>query len=84
MGGGSKGVIFMLMKRRLNYNIDGIIDINPDKQGKYIPAVGEKVLSPEEGSKKFPEGSNCYVMNSNYLNEIKYMSKNKYNYITID
>ena len=83
-GGASKGTIFMLMKRRFNYNIDGIIDINPAKQGKYIPAVGEKVLSPKEGANSFPNGTICYVMNSIYLNEIKEMSDNKYHYITID
>jgi hypothetical protein len=83
-GGGSKGTIFTLLKNRSGYKIDGIVDINPAKQGKYIPAVGEKVISPEQAAKKFPERSNCYVMNSNYLNEIKYMSKNRYNYITID
>ena len=83
-GGGSKGAIFTLLKRRSGLKIDGIVDINPAKQGKYIPAVGEKVISPEQAAKKFPEGSNCYVMNSNYLNEIKNISRNKYNYITID
>jgi len=83
-GGGSKGVIFILLKRRFGYKIDGIVDINPAKQGKYIPAVGEKVLSPKEAGEKFPEGSNCYVMNFNYFNEIKEMSNNKYNYKIIE
>jgi SAM-dependent methyltransferase len=82
-GVGSKGMIYSLLKRRSGSKIDGIVDINPAKQGKYIPAVGEKVLTLKDAFKKFPEGSNCYVMNSNYLDEIKNVSKNKYNYITI-
>jgi len=34
--------------------------------------------------KKMNEGDNVFIMNSNYLNEIKFLTNNKYNYIQVD
>jgi len=82
-GGASKGVIFTLLKSRIGQSIDMVIDINPSKQGKYLPATGLKVFSPENGLSRLPEGSTIYVMNSNYLTEIKKMSNNAYKYMSV-
>jgi hypothetical protein len=60
------------------------VDINPAKQGKYLPVTGLKVHSPEAVVPSLPEKSPIYVMNSNYLEEIKSQSNNKFTYITID
>jgi SAM-dependent methyltransferase len=83
-GGASKGVIFSLMKERSGRPIKTIIDINPAKQGKYLPLSGLLVQAPEDALQSLPPMSTIYVMNSNYLEEIKCISNNKYNYITID
>jgi len=83
-GGASKGVIFTLLRERLKRPIELVIDINPAKQEKYLPASGLKVVSPEEGLARLPAGSTIYVMNSNYLQEIKQMSNNSYRYVSID
>lgn len=83
-GGASKGVIFSLLRRRAGYEVDMVIDINPAKQGKYLAATGLLVYSPEDAMKKLAEGSTVFVMNSNYIEEIKAMSKNKYNYVGVD
>lgn len=83
-GGASKGVTFSLLRERLGYPVDLVIDINPAKQGKYLPATGLKVLSPDEGLARLPAGSTIYVMNSNYLQEIKQMSNNAYHYVSVD
>lgn len=83
-GGASKGVIFTLLKARAGYAVDAVIDINPAKQGKYLPATGIQVKSPEQALSQLPPGSTVFVMNSNYLDEIKRMSNNAYNYIGID
>lgn len=83
-GGASKGVIFSLMKSRLGQPVDLVIDINPAKQGKYLPATGLKVYSPEEGLARLPANAVLYVMNSNYLDEIRQMSDNIYRYVSID
>ncbi|MBC2770598.1 methyltransferase domain-containing protein [Pusillimonas sp. 7-48] len=83
-GGASKGVIFTLLKARAGYVVDAVIDINPAKQGKYLAATGIQVCSPEQVLPQLPKGSTVFVMNSNYLDEIKRMSNNAYHYIGID
>ena len=83
-GGASKGVIFSLLKSRPVNPVETIIDINTAKQCKYISASGLRVLSPDEGLSGLSEGSIIYVMNSNYLEEIKLMSRNAYHYVTVD
>tara|TARA_B100000315_G_scaffold252689_1_gene289961 strand:+ start:339 stop:1394 length:1056 start_codon:yes stop_codon:yes gene_type:complete len=79
-GGASKGVIFALLKSRNGQPIDMVIDINVAKQGKYLPVTGLQVFSPEEGLANLPKDSTIYVMNLNYLKEIRIMSDNKYHY----
>jgi len=83
-GGASKGVIFSLMKQRFGMPCNTVIDINPAKQGKFLPATGLQVQSPTEALSKLKAGATIYVMNSNYLEEIKKISRNTYNYICID
>lgn len=83
-GGASKGVIFALVKERAGCYIGAVIDINPAKQGKYLPATALLVQSPADALTKLPRGSTIYVMNSNYLPEIKQMSGNAFTYIEID
>lgn len=83
-GGASKGVIFALLKERAGCAVETVIDINPTKQGKFLPGTGLPVKSPEQGLAVLRSGSTIYVMNSNYLEEIKKMSGNAFNYIGID
>lgn len=83
-GGASKGVIFSLLKERCGVPVRTVIDINPAKQGKYLPATGLLVQSPAQALEDLPPGSTIYVMNSNYLEEIKAMSNNAYNYVVVD
>jgi len=77
-------VIFALMKSRLGQPIDTVIDINPAKQGRYLPVTGLLIQSPEEALADFPEGGTIHVMNSNYLDEIRNMTGNKYKYVLVD
>ena len=83
-GGASKGVIFTLLKTRAGYAVDVVIDINPAKQGKYMAGTGVQVRSPDQVLSELPHGSTVFVMNSNYLEEIKRMSNNAYHYIGIE
>ncbi len=83
-GGASKGVTFSLLKSRQGQPVDVVIDINPAKQGKYLPASGLLVQSPQEALAALPHGSTIYVMNSNYLEEIRMLSNNAYTYVGID
>ena len=83
-GGASKGVIFALFKSRIGHFVDLVIDINPAKQNKYLPYTAIKVSSPDEIFDLLPAKSTIFVMNSNYLEEIKKMSKNLFNYVSVD
>jgi hypothetical protein len=83
-GGASKGVIFSLLRERMGLPVDMVVDVNPAKQGKYMPGTGIQVQSPAEALQKLAPGSPIYVMNSNYLEEIKAMSNHRYHYIGID
>jgi len=83
-GGASKGVIFSHYLFQRGFKPDMIIDLNPEKQSKYIPATGIKINSPEIAYKEIKEGDNIFVMNSNYYEEIRSATNNKYNYILVD
>jgi hypothetical protein len=64
--------------------VSAVVDLNPAKQGKFLPVTGLKVLSPESLSLHYPEGTTVYVMNSNYIEEIKSMSQYRYDYVGVD
>jgi hypothetical protein len=83
-GGASKGVIFSLLKSRHHQKFDFAIDINPAKQGKYLPLTALEVYSPERAMQSLPADSVVYVMNSNYLGEVRQMTQGKFNLIGID
>ncbi len=83
-GGASKGVTFSLMRSRCGHPITTVIDINPAKQGKYLPATGLKVFAPDDVLPNLPEKSTIFVMNSNYLMEIRAMSQNLYTYVEVE
>jgi len=83
-GGASKGVIFSLIMQRANFKFDIVVDINPAKQGRYLPSTGVRVYSPDEALGVLPPESNIMVMNSNYLGEIIEMTGNRFKYLTVD
>lgn len=82
-GGASKGVIFALLSARAGNPVTTIIDINQAKQGKFTAGTGLQIKSPAHGLLDIKVGSTIYVMNSNYLEEIKEMSNHSFNYIGI-
>jgi methyltransferase family protein len=83
-GGASKGVIFSLLRERAGRPVSAVIDINPAKQGCYLPATGLPVHAPGEVLPDLAPGSTIYVMNSNYIEEIKAMSDNEFDYVGVD
>jgi hypothetical protein len=69
-GSGSKCVSFMTTLG-IRDEIEYIVDINPYRQGKFIPAVGKEIVSPKFIKEYNPDL--VIVMNSIYLNEIRKM-----------
>jgi hypothetical protein len=83
-GGASKGVIFALLRERRGHPVSTVIDINPAKQGKFLPGTGLRVVSPSEAGALLGPGSKVLVMNSNYLEEIRSMCDGRYELIPSD
>lgn len=83
-GGASKGVIFALFMQRAGAEVEFVIDINPAKQGKYLASTGLRVYAPEDPLSQLEPGSDIFVMNGNYLREIKELTNSKFNLLTVD
>lgn len=83
-GGASKGVIFGLLKERAGLPVTTVIDINPAKQGRFLAATGLLVQSPEQVLPSLKKGSKIFILNSNYLDEIRAISENNFQYIEVD
>jgi hypothetical protein len=81
-GGGSKGIIFAHLLKQFKIDFNAIIDINPDKQGKFTPVTGFEVQPPEI-LKNYPPETNIITMNPNYLEEVKEMTDFKFNYQSV-
>ena len=69
-GAGSKGVTFLNVLRTAGI-IDDVVDINPHKQGRYVPGSGQQVVSPEALDDIRPKV--VIAMNPLYTNEIEKM-----------
>lgn len=66
-GAGAKGVTFANLIDPECKLIDCLIDLNPNKQGHYIPGTGHPITSPQEFAKR--GGGGAVLMNSNYRDE---------------
>ncbi|RMG23314.1 MAG: methyltransferase domain-containing protein [Methanobacteriota archaeon] len=83
-GASSKGVIFSIYMQRCGASVDVAIDINPVKQGKFMPVSGVSILSPDKGLARMGRGDNIFVLNSNYYDEILTVTRGKYKYYKVD
>ena len=70
-GAGSKGVTFLNTFK--NRQIEYAVDINPRKQGMYIPGTGQRIVPPEFLRECKPDV--IIVMNPIYKNEIRELTK---------
>jgi len=83
-GAASKGVIFSLFMARAGITIDMVVDINPEKQNTYLPVTGHLVYAPEEAQRRWNSSTVIFIMNSNYLDEIRAYTGNQFKYIAVD
>jgi len=70
-GAGSKGVSFLNALKDLQ--IEYVVDINPRKQGMYIPGTGQQIVRPEFLRDYQPDV--IVVMNPVYRREIRKLTK---------
>jgi hypothetical protein len=83
-GGASKGVLFSLFMQNAGAAVDMVVDINPAKHGKYLPATGLQVRSPDEAMRLLSPGADVFVMNGRYADEIRKLTGDRFNYVTVD
>jgi hypothetical protein len=68
-GAGAKGATFAMLMDPDDGHLDCAIDINPQKQGKFLAGSGLMILSPEDASRRAP--STIFLMNPNYEQEVR-------------
>jgi hypothetical protein len=83
-GGASKGVLFSLFMQNAGAAVDMVVDINPAKHGKYLPATGLQVRAPDEALRLLAPGADVFVMNGRYADEIRKLTGDRFNYVTVD
>ncbi len=66
-GAGAKGVTFLNAVAG-GGGIDLVVDLNPRKQGRFLPGTGQKVVSPEQLRDRAP--ARVIVMNPMYRDEV--------------
>lgn len=73
-GAGAKGSTFLNLLDPKKEKIKFVIDINPEKQNKFIAHTGHPIYSPETLKSKTID--TIIVMNENYLQEISQLTNN--------
>jgi SAM-dependent methyltransferase len=68
-GAGAKGVTFCNLVDPAANRLAGVVDVNPAKQGKFLPGTGHAIVSPESA---LASGARAVlVLNPNYLAEVR-------------
>lgn len=83
-GAAAKGVMFAHHAIQRGMQIEFAVDINSAKQGGFLAGTGLEVLSPEAALARLEPGTQVFVMNSNYLDEIVRVGGRHLNYVTVD
>jgi hypothetical protein len=68
-GAGAKGTTLVNLIDPENRRIRFLIDLNPAKQGKFVPGTGHQIVSPEYLKEQKGGIAGIVNMNPNYLEE---------------
>jgi hypothetical protein len=66
----TKGVMFVLLTDPEASLVDACVDVNPNKQGCYVPLTGHPIQAPE-ALRSLERPLTVVVMNENYRAEIE-------------
>jgi hypothetical protein len=66
-GAGAKGVTFCNLADPDATRLAGVIDVNPAKQGKFLPGTGHTIVSPAHAR----SAAAVLVLNPNYVSEVR-------------
>jgi SAM-dependent methyltransferase len=67
-GAGAKGATFCDIVDPDGSRLAGVVDVNPAKQGRFIPGTGHPILSPEDAVARGI--MTAVVLNPNYVSEV--------------
>jgi SAM-dependent methyltransferase len=71
-GAGAKGVMFLnLLQVTAGSGVDWVVDINPRKQGHFVPVMGQRIVGPDCLLQNRPDL--VIVMNPEYEREVRAM-----------
>jgi hypothetical protein len=65
-GAGAKGVTFCNLADPNARRVTGVVDVNPAKQGHYLPGTGHPILAPSAAA----DAAAAVVLNPNYTAEV--------------
>lgn len=83
-GAASKGVVFAAKAPpAIESKITHAIDINPSKQGFFMPTSGVEVLDPATGIARLDSSSLILIMNPNYEEEIRKSLPHNHPYLVL-
>jgi SAM-dependent methyltransferase len=68
-GAGAKGVTFLNLLDRESRIVDCVVDINPRKQGQFLPGTGHPIVAPGDLAGRGVRS--VLVMNRNYATEVR-------------
>lgn len=68
-GAGAKGVTFCNLADPAATRLAGVVDVNPAKQGQFLPGTGHPIVSPEVAAKRGAVA--VLVLNPNYVAEVR-------------
>ena len=83
-GAAAKGATYALHMQRRGVAFATAVDINPAKQGRFLPTTGLSIEPPEEALARLGPGVDIHVMNSNYLDEIRALAGAGHRYLVAD
>jgi hypothetical protein len=72
-GAGAKGVTFLNTLALGREVVPAVVDVNPQKQGRYVPGTGQPIIGPAELPRY--RAASILVMNPNYLDEVRTMAR---------
>jgi SAM-dependent methyltransferase len=68
-GAGAKGVTFLGLLDPRAELVEAVVDVNPRKQGRFLPGTGHSIISPEDLAARGIRSA--WLMNRNYEAEVK-------------
>jgi hypothetical protein len=66
-GAGAKGVTFCSLADPDCSRLAGVVDVNPAKQGKFLPGTGHPIVPPRAAT----DAAAVLVLNPNYVAEVR-------------